>query len=77
MFVWTLIAGFAASGEARAIAAYRRTYNVATGHGLAPSSFYERFTDNVADLLGDLLEHAIEEVAVPITSHQPSTDSAM
>jgi IS4 transposase len=29
------------------------------------SSFYDRFTDEVADLLGDTLEHAIEEVAVP------------
>ncbi|GGI95705.1 hypothetical protein GCM10008995_02210 [Halobellus salinus] len=65
MFVWTLIAGFAAGGEARAIAAYRRSYNAATGHGLYPSSIYNRFTDEVADLLGDLLEHTIEEVAVP------------
>jgi len=54
-----------AGGEARSVAAYRRSYDVATGHGLCPSSFYDRFTDAVADLLGDLLEHAIEEVAVP------------
>ena len=60
MFVWTLIAGFAASGEARSIAAYRRSYNAATGHGLCPSSFYDRFTDDVADLLDDLLEHTVE-----------------
>jgi len=65
MFVWTLIAGFAAGGEARSIAAYRRSYNIVTGHGLCPSSFYDRFTEDVADLLGDLLEHAVEEVAVP------------
>jgi hypothetical protein len=55
MFVWTLIAGFAAGGEARSIAAYRRSYNIVTGHGLCPSSFYDRFTEDVADLLGDLL----------------------
>jgi IS4 transposase len=52
-------------GEARAIAAYRRAYNASTGHNLFPSSFYDRFTDEVADLLGNLLEHAIKEVAVP------------
>ncbi len=65
MFVWTLIAGFASGGEARSIAAYRRSYNIVTGHGLCPSIFYDRFTEDVADLLGDLLEHAVEEVAVP------------
>jgi putative transposase len=65
MFVWTLIAGFAAGGEARSIAAYRRSYNIATGHNLFPSSFYDRFTDGIADLLGDLLDLAVEEVAVP------------
>jgi IS4 transposase len=65
IFVWTLIAGVAAGGEARAIAAYRRSYNAVTSHDLAPSSFYDRFTEDVADLLGDLLKHVIEEVAVP------------
>jgi len=30
VLVWTLIAGFAADGEARSIAGYRRTYNGAT-----------------------------------------------
>ncbi|QSG13492.1 IS4 transposase (plasmid) [Halapricum desulfuricans] len=77
MFVWTLIAGFAAGGEARSIAAYRRSYNLVTGHNLFPSSFYDRFTDGIADLLGDLLDLAVKEVAVPTTSHQPSTGSAM
>jgi IS4 transposase len=65
MFVWTLIAGFAAGGEARSIAAYRRSYNLVTGHNLFPSNFYDRFTDGIADLLGDLLDLAVEGVAVP------------
>ena len=34
-----MIVGFAVSGEARSIAAYRRTYNGATGQNLFASSF--------------------------------------
>ena len=54
-------------GEARSIVAYRRTYNGATGQNLFPSSFYERFTPELETFLGDLLDHAVEEVAVPHT----------
>jgi len=65
MLVWTLVVGFAAGGEARSIADYRRAYELATDHSLAPSSFYDRFTEELALLLSDLLDHAVEEVAVP------------
>lgn len=67
VLVWTLIVGFAVGGEARSIAAYRRTYNGATGQNLVASSFYDRFTTQLERLLRDLLDHAVEEVAVPHT----------
>jgi hypothetical protein len=67
VLVWTMIVGFAVGGEARSIAAYRRTYNDATGQNLVASSFYDRFTEQLEQLLRDLLDHAVEEVAVPHT----------
>ncbi|WP_318569943.1 IS4 family transposase [Salinigranum marinum] len=67
VLVWTMVVGFAVGGEARSIAAYRRTYNGATGQNLVASSFYDRFTAQLEQLLRDLLDHAVEEVAVPHT----------
>ena len=67
MLVWTLVLGFAAGGEARSIAGYRRAYELATDQSVAASSFYDRFTEALAALLRDLLDHAVEEVAVPHT----------
>ena len=65
MLIWTLAVGFAVGGETRSIADYRRAYNAATNQSIAPSSFYDRFTENLHDLLSELLEHALDEVAVP------------
>ncbi len=67
MLVWTLIMGFAVDGEARTIAGFQRAYSAATNQTVARSSFYDRFTPALATLLSDLLEHALEEVAVPHT----------
>jgi hypothetical protein len=67
MLVWTLIMGFAVDGEARTIAGFQRAYSAATNQTIARSSFYDRFTPALATLLSDLLEHALEEVAVPHT----------
>ncbi|WP_435186682.1 IS4 family transposase [Halobellus sp. EA9] len=67
VLVWTLIVGFAVGGEARSIGGYRRTYNGATGQDLFPSSFYDRLTPQLEQLLRDLLDYAVEEVAVPHT----------
>ena len=67
MLVWTLVVGFAVGGEARSITGYRRAYETATDHSIYPSSFYDRFTEELATLLRDLLDHAVEEVAVPHT----------
>jgi len=66
MLVWTLIMGFAVDGEACTIAGFQRVYSAATNQTVARSSFYDRFTPALA-LLSDLLEHALEGVAVPHT----------
>jgi len=65
MLVWTLAVGFAVGGETRSIADYRRAYNAATIQSIVASSFYDSFTENLQNLLSDLLEHALDEVAVP------------
>ena len=65
MLVWTLAVGFAVGGETRSIADYRRAYNAATNQFIVASSFYDRFTENLHELLSNLLEHALQEVAVP------------
>ena len=65
VLVWTLVVGFPVGGEARSIAGYCRTYNGASGQNLVASSFYDRFTKHLERLLGDLLDHAVEEVTVP------------
>ena len=65
MLVWTLAVGFAVGGETRSIADYRRAYNAATNQSIVASSFYDRFTENLHELLSNLLEHALEEVAAP------------
>lgn len=65
MFVKTLAVGFAVDDEIRFIAEDRRTYNAATNRSIVASSFYDRFTENFQSLLSRLLEHALDEVAVP------------
>lgn len=65
ILVWTLVVGFSTGGEARSIADYRRAYELATDHSVAASSFYDRFTEELAQLLSDLLDCVVEEVAVP------------
>ena len=57
ILVWTLAVGFAVGGETRSIADYRRAYNAATNQSIVASSFYDRFTENLHDLLSDLLAH--------------------
>jgi IS4 transposase len=59
--------GFAVDGEAPTIAGFQRAYSAATKQTVARSSFYDRFTPALAALLSDLLEQALEEVAVSHT----------
>ena len=46
------------------IATCRRTYNGENGQNLVASTFYDRFTDQLEQLLSDLLDNAIEAAAV-------------
>lgn len=56
--VWTLVLGFQ-TGSRRTISALHWTYQKATGHSLSRSSFYERFTSELATLLRILAQEAI------------------
>jgi putative transposase len=67
MLIWSFILGFVVDGETRSIAAFQRAYQTATNQTVFRSSFYDRFTPELGDLLSDLLAHASEEVAVPHT----------
>jgi putative transposase len=58
LLVWSLILGFAVNGETRSIAAFQRVYQTATNQTVARSSFYDRFTPELRDLLSDLLARA-------------------
>lgn len=51
MLVWSLILGFAGGGETRSIAAFQRTYQTATNQTVVRSSFYDRLTPELRDLL--------------------------
>ena len=67
MLVRSLILGFAVDGETHSIAAFQRVYQTTTNQIVSRSSFYDRFTPQLRNLLSDLLAHALEEVAVPHT----------
>lgn len=56
--VWTLILGFS-SGSRRTLASLRRAYQAASGHLVAPSSFYDRLTPALARLMRQLLAHIL------------------
>lgn len=64
-FVWTLVLGINASGE-RSIAALRRLFGNETGVLLVPSSFYDRFTPALTQLMRELLLYAMERMCEPV-----------
>ena len=64
--VWAFVFGFAA-GESRSLAAFRRAYNATADKTLSPGGFYQRLTPLFATYLRDLVEFALDEVAVPHT----------
>ncbi|WP_435079798.1 IS4 family transposase [Halococcus sp. AFM35] len=64
--VWAFVFGFAA-GESRTLAAFRRAYNATADKTLSPGGFYQRLTPLFATYLRDLVEFALDEVAVPHT----------
>ena len=61
--VWTLVLGFQ-EGSHRSIAALHWAYERATGCTLARSSFYDRFTPQLATLLHSLAQDAIGSFTV-------------
>jgi IS4 transposase len=65
-FVWSFVFGFAA-GESRTLAGFRRSYNSTADKTLSPGGFYQRLTPTLAEYLCDLVEHGLDEVAVPGT----------
>ena len=62
--VWSFVFGFAA-GESRTLAGFRRSYNATADNTLSPGGFHQRLTPAFAEYLCDLVEHGIDEVAVP------------
>jgi len=62
--VWSFVFGFAA-GESRTLAGFRRSYNATADETLSPGGFHQRLTPAFAEYLCDLVEHSIDEVAVP------------
>ena len=63
-FVWAFVFGFAA-GERRTLAGFRRSYNSTADEPISPGGFYQRLTPTLAEYLRDLVEHGLDEVAVP------------
>ena len=64
VLVWALVFGFAA-GESRTLAGFRRNYNSTANETISPGGFYHRLTPALAEYLRDLVEHGLDEVAVP------------
>ena len=64
ILVWSLVFGFAA-GESRTLAGFRRSYNSTADEPISPGGFYHRLTPSLATYLSDLVEAALDEVAVP------------
>ena len=64
--VWALVLGFAI-GRNRSIEEIRRTYIRFAGHTLCSSSFHDRLTEPLVDLLLELIDHALAETPAPHT----------
>jgi len=64
--VWAFVFGFAA-GESRTLAAFRRSYNSTADETLTGGGFYQRLTPLLAEFFRNLVEHRLDEVAVPHT----------
>jgi putative transposase len=63
-FVYSLVLGFAA-GDRRTLTGLRRAYTKTTGVPLAPSSFYDRFTEGLSTLMQTLMLEALDKLAPP------------
>ena len=66
-FVWTLVLGFG-TGKDRTLAGLRRLFVALTGRRVSPSSFYDRFTPELARFLRELIDRGMEVT-------QPTSDA--
>lgn len=66
---WTLILGFS-SGTQKTFANLRRAYELQTGTLVAPSSFWNRFTDELAYWLKQVVERLLNNVFEPVGALQ-------
>ncbi len=66
-FVWAFVFGLR-RGEGRTLADFRRCYNSTADRTLSPGGFYQRLTPTLAEYFSDLVETALDEVAVPDTA---------
>jgi IS4 transposase len=58
-FFWTLVLGFAV-GRERTLAGLRRAYQKTTGQAIEESSFYDRFTNSLVEMLKAAAVHALK-----------------
>lgn len=67
VFVWSLVMGFGA-GSTRTVSALRRSFERVSGVSLVPSSFYDRFTGDLVELLRLLVAHLLATTAGTLTT---------
>jgi len=63
-FVWAFVFGFACD-KGRTLVDFRHCYNSTADKTLSPGDFYQRLTPALAEYFSDLVETALDEVAVP------------
>jgi len=51
--------------RSRTLAGFRRSYNSTADKTLSPGGFYHRLTPTLTEYLRDLVEHSLDEIAVP------------
>ena len=60
--LWTVLLGFG-TGRERTLAGLRRTYERVTGKSLVPSSFYDRFSKELARMFRAVLRELMTKLA--------------
>jgi putative transposase len=74
--VYSLVLGFA-TGDRRTLAGLRRAYERVTGTCLAPSTFYDRFTPQLASVMKRLLAEVMERINGIVQSAPSVTDRSL
>lgn len=60
--LWTVLLGFG-TGRERTLARLRRTYERVSGESLVPSSFYDRFSEELARMFRAMLRELMTKLA--------------